>query len=112
MFSSPYRGAALPHKRYAASLGRALKEAGIEGYLRPFHDGRHSAITNAVRAGRHQSALMTLAGHSDSRTTQMYTHLAGTMFQEEAARMNTSLWGEAVEKPGRNSEAVELEDAA
>jgi hypothetical protein len=30
---------------------------------------------------------MTLAGHSDSRTTRLYTHLAGEMFRKEADRM-------------------------
>jgi hypothetical protein len=44
---------------------------------------------------------MTLAGHSDSRTTRLYTHLAGEMFREGADRMGAALWGE-VENPGRN----------
>ncbi len=38
-------------------------------------------------------ALMTLAGHSDSRITRRYTHLAGVMFQDEGERMGGSaLW--------------------
>jgi integrase len=62
--------------------------------VRPFHDGRHSSITNAARHGRADLALMTLAGHSDFRTTKRYVHLSGEMFREEADRMGRALWGE------------------
>lgn len=55
---------------------------------------------------------MTLAGHSDSKTTRIYTHLAGEMLRAEAARMEAALWG-AVEESGRKSALVPvLEEAA
>jgi hypothetical protein len=44
-------GGPLDHKRYAETLGAALKRAGIEDEVRPFHDGRHTSITNAAAAG-------------------------------------------------------------
>jgi hypothetical protein len=94
VFVSPHRGSPLNPKRYAATLREALVQAGITEYVRPFQDGRHSAITNAARAGRGEMALMTIAGHSDSRITRRYTHLAGVMFQDEGERMGGSaLWG-------------------
>ena len=49
---------------------------------------------------------MTLAGHSDSRTTKLYTHLAGEMFRPEAERIGSFLWG-SVESGGANPEPIE-----
>ena len=94
VFPSPHRGSPLNPKRYAETLRDVLKLAKINGYVRPFHDGRHSSITNAARHGRTDLALMTLAGHSDSRVTRRYIHLAGEMFRDEADRMGRALWGE------------------
>jgi len=107
VFVSPYKGSHVDPRVYAETFRAALAKAGITDYLRPFHDGRHSAITNAARAGRREHALMTLAGHSDSRTTRLYTHLAGEMFRDEADRMGAALWGE-VEKSGRKSDVEQV----
>jgi integrase len=102
LFVSPHRGSPLNEKRYAATFRTALAKAGIREYMRPCHDGRHSAITNAARHGRGEMALMTIAGHSDSRTTRRYTHLAGVMFAGEGERMGGgALWG-ASRNTGRN----------
>jgi integrase len=60
--------------------------------MRPFHDGRHSSITNAAAAGRPPAALMARAGHADFATTQLYIDLTGETFREE---------GSAREAPGR-----------
>ncbi len=111
MFVSPYRGSPLNPKRYATTFRTALAGAGILDYVRPFHDGRHSAITNAARHGRGEMALMTIAGHSDSRTTRRYTHLAGVMFAEEAERMGGgALWGSS-RKSGRKTEDLSPSEA-
>ena len=95
VFPSPHCGSPLNPKRYAATFRDVLGRARIAGYVRPFHDGRHSSITNAARHGRTDLALMTLAGHSDFRVTRRYIHLAGEMFREEADRMGRALWGES-----------------
>ena len=84
-----------PHEPFAAVARRlnivsrviaALERAGITDYVRPFHDGRHSAITNDAAAGNSGLAVMRRAGHSDFRVTQMYLDLAGVEFAEEAER--------------------------
>ena len=49
----------------------------VEGPMRPFHDGRHSSITNGAATGINPHALMTRAGHSDFKTTSLYIDLAG-----------------------------------
>lgn len=86
VFCHPLIGSSLDHKRYAETFREALERASITDYVRPFHDGRHSAITNDAAAGNSGLAVMRRAGHSDFRTTQMYLDLAGVEFAEEAER--------------------------
>jgi integrase len=86
VFCHPLKGSTLDHKRYAETFRDALERAGITDYVRPFHDGRHSAITNDAAAGNSGLAVMRRAGHSDFRVTQMYLDLAGVEFAEEAER--------------------------
>lgn len=71
----------------------ALARAKVEGAVRPFHDGRHSSITNAAVAGLSPAALMSRAGHSDFKTTQVYIDIAGVTFRDEAERVGERLWG-------------------
>jgi integrase len=77
VFCHPEKGTPLDHKRYAATLKRALARAKVEKPMRPFHDGRHTSITNSAAAGLSPAALMARAGHSDFKTTQAYIDLAG-----------------------------------
>ena len=53
---------------------KALKESGID-HCR-FHDLRHTAASNLVRAGRTLFEVATLLGHSSIQMTQRYSHLA------------------------------------
>ena len=53
---------------------KALEESGI-GHCR-FHDLRHTAASNLVRAGRSLFEVGTLLGHSSPQMTQRYSHLA------------------------------------
>ena len=60
----------------------------------PFHDGRHTSITNAAAAGMSGPALMARAGHCDFKTTQGYIDLAGETFREEADLLDARLFGQ------------------
>jgi integrase len=51
VFCTPTKGTPFDMARYAASFRLALTKAGITDYVRPFHDGRHTSITNAAAAG-------------------------------------------------------------
>jgi integrase len=103
VFVSPYRGSALNPKRYAETFARW----GFEGYVRPFHDGRHSSITNAAAAGTSPAAVMARAGHSDFKTTQLYIDLAGEHFREEAELLERRLWGDSgYQKPVPSGRSV------
>jgi integrase/recombinase XerD len=90
------RGGKLSDKVFAAQFREALKKAGIEDYVRPFHDLRHSAITNDAASGYNAVELMTKAGHSDMKTTKLYMHLAGVVFRERAEISAERLLGAAV----------------
>lgn len=61
--------------------------------MRPFHDGRHTSITNSAAAGLSPAALMARAGHSDFKTTQLYIDLAGETFRAEAELLEQRLFG-------------------
>jgi integrase len=79
--------------RYAETLRGALAKANIERPMRPFHDGRHSALTNSAASGNAPLAIQTMAGHASFSTTQGYIDLAGVTFREEAERLEERLFG-------------------
>jgi integrase len=93
VFCSPTKGTAFDVVRFAATFRLALSRAKIEDRVQPFHDLRHTSITNAAAAGTSQAALMARVGHSDFKTTQAYIDLAGEMLREEAERLERRLWG-------------------
>lgn len=43
VFWHPKRGSKIDHEWYAAAFRAALTAAGVEGYVRPFHDLRHAS---------------------------------------------------------------------
>jgi integrase len=93
VFCSPTKGSPFDVARFAATLRLGLRRAGIEDPVRPFHDLRHTSITNAAAAGTPPAALMARAGHADFKTTQAYIDLAGETFRAEAERLERRLWG-------------------
>jgi integrase len=102
VFCNPRTGGPLDHKRYAKTLKAALVKANVAGPMRPFHDGRHSAITNGAAAGINPYALMKRAGHSDFKTTQLYIDLAGETFREDAERVGERIFAQLGHKLGQN----------
>jgi integrase len=78
----------------------ALEKGGIEGYVRPFHDARHSSLTHQAAAGSNPVAIMATAGHASMATTKRYLHLAGVVFKDEADALERRLLG-SVETSGR-----------
>lgn len=83
----------MDHKRYAETFQEALTLAGIDDPVRPFHDGRHTSITNAAAAGVAPGALQARAGHADLGTTQRYIDLAGVLFRDEAEAAEARMFG-------------------
>ena len=70
-----------------------MKTADITDYVRPFHDLRHSRLTNGAAAGEQPIALMARAGHRSMSTTKGYLHLAGVVFRDEADALERRLLG-------------------
>jgi integrase len=93
VFCHPERGTQYRERRWAEQFRAALAEAGIGGYVRPFHDLRHTSITNEAAAGSSPIALMTKAGHRSMKTTGVYLHLAGVVFPDEAEALERRLLG-------------------
>jgi hypothetical protein len=80
--------------RQGRRFGLALALAGIDRPMRPFHDGRHTSITNAA-AGASPAAMKARAGHSDFAMTQLYIDLSGEAFRLKAQRLEDRLWGDS-----------------
>ena len=80
-------------KAYPATFRAALAKAKIDGYVRPFHDGRHTSLTNSAAAGMDGMAIMARAGHSDFATTQLYIDLASERLRDEAELPEQRLFG-------------------
>lgn len=93
VFVHPQTGGPFDHKRYADTFRAALASASVKGEVRPFHDGRHTSITNAAAAGVGPGALQARAGHSDLSTTQRYIDLAGVLFRDEADVAEARMFG-------------------
>jgi site-specific recombinase XerD len=102
VFCHPQTGGVLNHKLYAETLKLALAKAKIERRMRPFHDGRHSSITNSAAAGTSPAALQARAGHADFATTSIYIDLAGETFREEADRLEDRLFAGAGKSSGKS----------
>lgn len=77
--------------RWSETFETALAEAGITEKVRPFHDLRPPALTNAAAAGASPIGLMTSAGHSNMGTTKRYLQLAGVVFRDEAEALERRL---------------------
>ncbi len=84
VFCHPMKGSPLDPAVYAAALRSALARAKVEKPMRPFHDGRHTALTNAAIAGNAPAAIQARAGHASYATTQLYVDLAAVAFRDEA----------------------------
>ena len=86
----------LDHKRYARTLREAMVDAGVEKPMRPFHDGRHTSITNSAAAGLSPAALMARAGHSDFNDQGVHRPRRGDVPPRGRAPRTASLWSRMV----------------
>jgi integrase len=107
VFCHPERGTRYSEKLFAEQFRAALKVAGITDYVRPFHDLRHTSLTNEAASGSTPIALMAKAGHTDMKVTRRYLHLAGIVFHDEAQALERRLF--AVESSTDLSEPQMIE---
>ena len=100
--TTPECGTVYRAETFQEALRAALTAAGVEGEVRPFHDLRHASLTNGAAAGESPIALMARAGHRSMKTTNVYLHLAGVLFRDEAVALERRLLGRskvATERP-------------
>ena len=93
VFCHPERGTIYRAETFKDALRAALTAAGVDKRPRPFHDLRHTAITNDAAAGSSPIAVMAKAGHANMATTKRYLHLAGVVFRDEADALELRLFG-------------------
>jgi integrase len=94
VFAHPEKGTTLHGGWYAERFREALARAGIEGHIRPFHDMRHTALTNlALIPEASELVLMATAGHRSFATTRQYLQLAGRVFPDAAAGLQNRMYG-------------------
>jgi integrase len=93
VFCHPKRGTLFSKQIWTPLFEAALKEAGITDHVRPFHDLRHTAITNWARDGMSPIIIMAQAGHANMATTQLYIDLVGVTFHKEAAQAERRMLG-------------------
>jgi integrase len=108
VFCHPDRGTVYRAETFKAALTAALEAAGVDKTPRPFHDLRHTAITNDAAAGSSPIAVMTKAGHANMTTTKRYLHLAGVVFRDEAEALEHRLLGAA--RPVESSTDLSVPD--
>jgi integrase len=94
VFCHPERGTPYDAGTFKLALDTACVSAGVPPVARAFHDLRHTAITNDAAAGANPIALKMKAGHASMNTTQIYIHLAGVVFRDEADRLERRLLGQ------------------
>ncbi|NBB89526.1 MAG: tyrosine-type recombinase/integrase [Bacteroidetes bacterium] len=80
------RSSAKHPRKYSATsvrniLNRAVKKAGIKRNVRT-HDLRHSFATHMLEAGVDIRYIQQLLGHSNTNTTEIYTHVSMMKLKE------------------------------
>lgn len=86
MFCHPLLGTPLDPSKVSGYMRKAIKAAGIERTIRPWHDLRHPALTHDAAAGNPAVYVQARAGHAQATMTERYVHAAQVAFPGAAER--------------------------
>ncbi|MCY7297552.1 tyrosine-type recombinase/integrase, partial [Alteromonas sp. a30] len=76
---------------YRKNLRAAVIASGINKRITA-HTFRHSFATQLLRNGTDIRTVQDLLGHSDVRTTEIYTHVIGTRFNGTTSPLDKLIW--------------------
>jgi len=76
----------LDPSKVSGYMRKAIREAGIERPIRPWHDLRHTALTHDAAAGNPAVYVQARAGHAQATMTERYVHAAQVAFPGAAER--------------------------
>jgi integrase len=76
---------------------RLLDDSGVPEIK--LHAGRHTAATILIALGTGIEVVQEILGHSDSRTTRGYVHIASELARAATQRMGGALFARASERP-------------
>ena len=94
VFCSPTRGTPFDVVRYAKTLRLALERAGIHEWMRPFHDWRHTSITNGAAAGENGAAFAEARGALRLEDHPALYRFGRGRVPEDTQKRSRRLWSE------------------
>jgi integrase len=99
VFSHPQLGTPLDPSKLSGYMRKAIKKAGIERTIRPWHDLRHTALTHDAASGNPAVYVQARAGHAQATMTERYVHAAQVAFPGAAERSEARLFRGVVLDP-------------
>lgn len=91
VFCDPQLGTPLDPSKVSDDMRKAIKKAGIERPVRPWHDLRHTALTHDAASGNPAVYVQARAGHAQATMTDRYVHAAQVAFPGAAERSEERL---------------------
>jgi integrase len=92
VYCHPKIGSPLDPSKISGYMRKAIKLAGIERPMRPWHDLRHTALTHDAAAGNPAVYVQARAGHAQATMTERYVHAAQVAFPGAAERAEERLY--------------------
>jgi integrase len=94
-------GRPVDHARDYRNWRALLERAGLPAV--PLHAARHTAATTLLTSGVALPVVADFLGHSSTRMTERYAHVASTLNREAAQLLERAVWGQREKAPAVSS---------